>query len=79
VVERRNRTIQKMGRAILDKSGTPTTFWGEVAFVAIIILNKANVTINRNQTPYELLYGKPPTIKHFRVFGIKCFIKRTNE
>ena len=22
---------------------------------------------------YELCYGKPPTVKHFRVFGSKCF------
>ena len=79
VVERMNRTVQKMARAMLDETGTPTTFWGEVAFSVMTILNKANVRVNRNQTPYELWYGKPPTVKHFRVFGSKCFIKRTDE
>eukprot|EP00253_Pinus_taeda_P021733 PITA_21733 len=79
VVERMNRTAQQMARAMLDESGTPATFWGEDAFVAVTILNKANVQINSNQTPYEIWYGKAPTIKHFRVFGSKCFIKRTNE
>ena len=43
------------------------------------ILNKANVWINSDQTPYELWHGKPPTVKHFRVFGRKCFIKKIDE
>jgi len=38
-----NRTVQQMARAMLDESRTPTTFWGEVAFAAIVILNKTNV------------------------------------
>jgi len=43
------------------------------------ILNKSHVCVNGDQTPYELLYGKPHTVKHFKVFGSKCFIKKTNE
>ena len=43
------------------------------------ILNKANVWVNSDQTAYELWYAKRPTIKHFRVFGRKCFIKKTDE
>ena len=68
-----------MARATLDESGAPATFWGEATFVAMTILNKANVGININQTPYEIWYGKAPIVKHFRVFGSKCFIKRTDE
>jgi len=45
----------------------------------VTILNKANVRVNSDQNPYEVFHGKPPTIKHFRVFRSKCFIKRTNE
>jgi len=45
----------------------------------VTILNKANVWVNSDQTPYELWYGKPPTKKHFRVFGRKCFIKKIDE
>eukprot|EP00253_Pinus_taeda_P035957 PITA_35957 len=51
-----NRTVQQMARAILDESGTLATFWGEAAFVSVIILNKLNVQVNNNQTPYELWY-----------------------
>lgn len=27
-------------------------------------------------TPYELWYDRKPSLKYFRVFGSKCFIKR---
>jgi len=64
---------------MLDESRTLATFWREAEFVVVTILNKANVWINSNQTPYEIWYGKTPTIKNFRVFGRKCFIKRTDE
>lgn len=68
-----------MDRAMLDESGTPTTLCGEATFTAINILNKANVWVNSHQTPYELWYGKPLIVKHFKFFGRKCFIKNTNE
>jgi hypothetical protein len=74
-----NRTIQQMARAMLDDSGTPDTFWGEAAHTAANILNKAHVRVNSDKTPYELWYGKSPTVKHFRVFGSKCFIKNNDE
>ena len=79
MVERMNRTIQQMAQAILDESGTPTNFQDEATFVVVTILNKENVRINSNQTPYEFWYCRPPTVKQFRVFGSKCFIKRIDE
>lgn len=29
-----------------------------------------------NKTPYELWFGHTPTLKYFRIFGSKCYIKR---
>ena len=74
-----NRTVQQMTRAMLDDSGTLDTFWGEATHTAVNILNKAHVHVNSDKTPYELWYGNPPTIKHFRIFGSKCFIKNNDE
>jgi len=65
VVERMKKTVQQMARAMLDESGTPATFLGEVAFIAVTILNKANVWVNNTQTPLELWYGKTHTVKYF--------------
>jgi len=79
VVERMNRTFQNMARAMLDEFRTPATFWGEATFVAITILNQVNVRVNNTQNPHELCYGKIPIVKYFKVFGSKCYIKRTDE
>jgi len=79
VVERMKTTVQQMACAMLDESGTPATFWGEFAFAAVTILKQANVRVNNTQTPHELWYGKTPTVKYFKIFGSKCYIKRTDE
>nr|GEW58899.1 copia protein [Tanacetum cinerariifolium] len=34
---------------------------------------------SNEETPYELLRGKKPTLDYFRVFGSKCFILNTND
>eukprot|EP00253_Pinus_taeda_P011317 PITA_11317 len=79
VAERMNRTIQQMARAMLDEFETPATFWGEAAYAVVVILNKTNVRVNNTQTPHELWYGETPSIKHFKIFGSKCYIKNTDE
>eukprot|EP00253_Pinus_taeda_P014004 PITA_14004 len=79
VVERMNRTVQQMARAMLDESRTPATFWGEAAYAVVFILNKTNVRVNNTQTPHELWYRETPSVKHFKIFGSKCYIKNTDE
>ena len=68
-----------MAQAMLYEYGTPATFWDEAKFVAITILNQENVRVNNTQTPHEIWYGKTPTVKYFKVFGSKCYIKRIDE
>jgi len=79
VVERMNITVQQMARDMLDESGTPATFWGEAAFAAVVILNKTNVWVNSTQTPHELWYGETPSVKNFKIFGSKCYIKNNDK
>ena len=35
--------------------------------------------MNNDKNPYEFWYGNLPTVKHFRVFGSRCFIKNNDE
>jgi len=79
MVERMNKNVEQMARAMLDESRTLATFWGESTFSAITIINQENVQVNNSQTPHELWYGKTPTVKYFKIFGSKCYIKRTDE
>ena len=32
--------------------------------------------MNSEKTPYEIWFRRPASIKYFRVFGSKCYIKR---
>ncbi len=34
---------------------------------------------NADKTPYELWKGRPSNIKHFRVFGRNCYIRREDR
>jgi hypothetical protein len=34
---------------------------------------------NGDKTPYKLWKGRPTNVKHFRVFGSKCYIKREDN
>jgi hypothetical protein len=70
-----NRTIQEMAKAMLDESKVPNTFWGEVVETFFNILNKFHIRVNNNKTPYELWHGISTSIKNFKIFGIKCYIK----
>jgi hypothetical protein len=40
------------------------------------IQNKVILRNNNEKTPHELWKGRLTNLKHFRVFGIKCYIKR---
>jgi hypothetical protein len=42
----------------------------------IHIQNKVMFRNNTDKNPYELWKGRPTNVKHFRVFGSKCYIKR---
>ena len=42
------------------------------------IQNRVMLINNTDKTPYELWKGRPTNVKHFRVFGNKCYIEREN-
>jgi hypothetical protein len=35
--------------------------------------------LNSDKTPYELWFGRPASIKHFKAFGSKCYIKNNDD
>ena len=54
-------------------------YWREDVNTAVHILNRGQLRINGNKTPYELWFGRTPLVKYFKVFGSKCYIKRIDE
>jgi transposase InsO family protein len=76
VVERKNMTIQEMDRTMLMDSKLTDIFWTQELHTTVHIQNRVILRNNTDKTPYELWKGRPTNVKHFRVFGSKCYIKR---
>ncbi|XP_004966968.2 uncharacterized protein LOC101762853 [Setaria italica] len=74
VVERKNRTLVEMARTMLDEHKTPRRFWAEAINTACYVANRIFLRAFLKKTSYELRFGRPPKVSHFRVFGCKCFI-----
>jgi hypothetical protein len=76
VVERKNRTVQEMARTMLMDSKLTDIFWTQAVHTTDHIQNRVMLRNNTDKTPYKLWKGRPTNVKHFRVFGSKCYIKR---
>jgi hypothetical protein len=65
-----------MARTMIMDSKLTDIFWTQVVYTILHIQNKVMLRNNTDKTPYELWKGRPANVKHFRVFGSKCYIKR---
>jgi hypothetical protein len=73
IAERKNRTLIDMARTMLAEFKSPYNFWAEAINTACHASNRLYLRKGLNKTHYEILIGKKPNIKYFRVFGCKCF------
>jgi hypothetical protein len=76
VVEKKNMTVQEMARTMLMDSKLTYIFWTHVMHTTVHIQNRLMLRNNTEKTPYKIWKGRPTNVKHFRVFGSKCYIKR---
>jgi hypothetical protein len=74
VAERKNRTLIKMARTMLDEYKTSDRFWAEAVNTACHAINRLYLHRLQKKTPYELLTGNKSNVSYFRVFGSKCYI-----
>jgi hypothetical protein len=54
-------------------------YWRKVVKKSIYILNRGQLRVNSDNTPYELWFGRSPSVKYFKVFRSKCYIKSLDE
>ncbi|GJY56587.1 putative ribonuclease H-like domain-containing protein [Tanacetum coccineum] len=77
VAERKNMTLIEAARTMLADSLLPTVFWAEAVNTACYVLNRVLVIKPHNKTPYELIFGRPPSISFMRPFGCPVTILNT--
>ena len=77
VDERRNRTLMDMVHSMLSYSTLPVELWMEALKTAAHILNRV-LSKSVPKTPYELWFGKKPTLNYLRVWGCPAEAKLFN-
>jgi hypothetical protein len=77
VVDHRNSTVVGAARSMLKAKGLPNWFWGEAVQIAVYVLNRAPTKGLQGATPFEIWYGKKPSVHHLRTFGCIAYVKNT--
>ncbi|KAJ9685151.1 hypothetical protein PVL29_017257 [Vitis rotundifolia] len=77
VAERRNRTLLDMVRSMLSSSKLPKFLWIEALKTAVYILNRVPTKAVPN-TPFELLKGWKPSLRHMRFWGCSSEVRIYN-
>jgi hypothetical protein len=67
---------QEMARTMLIDSKLTDIFWTHAMHTIVHIQNRVMLRNNNDKNSYKLWKGRPANVKHFRVFGSKCYIKR---
>ena len=79
VIERKNKVIQEMARAMLHNKDVARNLWGEAVDAACHTVSRVYFRPGTKKTPYELWKGRKPNVKYFRIFGSICFILKDRE
>lgn len=74
VAERMNRTLIELVRSMLHQKSLPKSFWAEALNTAVHIRNRVTTRgLSSKTTPFEVLFGRKPTLSYLRVFGSRCW------
>jgi hypothetical protein len=79
VFERKKIHVQEIAMTMLNEEKLSIFFWREVVYTTVYFLNIGKIRFNSDKTPYELWKGRSTSVKHFRIFRTKCYIKRDDE
>ncbi|KAJ9553229.1 hypothetical protein OSB04_017274 [Centaurea solstitialis] len=66
-------------RSMLAESQLPQYLWAEAVNTACYTQNRSIVHRRFGQTPYHILFGRVPSVGHFKVFGCKCSVLNETE
>jgi len=74
VAQRKNRTLEKMARTMMQEKNLPSTFWAEAIYTSVYLLNRCPTKAVENKTPFEAWSGGwKPSVNHLRIFGSICY------
>ncbi|KAG6469325.1 hypothetical protein ZIOFF_074038 [Zingiber officinale] len=74
VTERKIRHLTETCKSWLHAKNFPKAFWEEGMMCAANVINRLPQSPTNKKSPYELMFGKKPNVKHMRVFGSICYV-----
>ena len=77
VTERRNRTLMDMVRSMRSNTKLPQYLWSKALKTAVYILNRVPTKVIP-KTPFKLLKGWKPSLRHIRVWGCSSEVRIYN-
>jgi hypothetical protein len=63
-----------MAWMMLDEHRSPMCFWADAISTACYISNRILLRSILHLTPFELRFGRKPSVSHFKPSGCKCFV-----
>ncbi|KAI5332050.1 hypothetical protein L3X38_022178 [Prunus dulcis] len=79
VVERKNRTVVEMAKAMLHRKGLPYYLWAEAMHTAVYLINRCPTRALGDKTPFEALSERKPGLAHLKIFGCVCYVHISTE
>ncbi|KAI9037532.1 retrovirus-related Pol polyprotein from transposon TNT 1-94 [Aspergillus affinis] len=74
LAERTNRTIRERVNTLLYDTKLPLSFWTEILDTVVYLKLRAPASFLQKKTPYEVLYGKLPSLSHLRRIGSHTWV-----
>jgi hypothetical protein len=74
LVKPKNCTLVEMARTMLDKHRSPRHFWANAISTTCYISNRIFPCLILHLTPFELRFGRKPSVSHLGPFQCKFFI-----
>ncbi|BBH04991.1 transposable element gene [Prunus dulcis] len=74
VVERKNRIVVEMAKAMLHGKGLPYYLWAEAVHTAVYLINRCPTRALGDKTPFEAYSGRKPGLAHLKIFGCVCYV-----
>ncbi|GJW53973.1 putative RNA-directed DNA polymerase [Tanacetum coccineum] len=79
IVKRKHRHLLNVARSLLFQGGIPLNMWTECVLTATYLINKLPTSVLNEKSSYDLVYNKPPSLKHLRSFGCLAYATILNN
>lgn len=75
-----NKTLLNIVSSKLFLKNVKLIFWSDVVHCAIYVKNRCpSHARDKHKTPYEMWFGRLPSVRHLKVFGSTCYALTPKE